>query len=155
MNKELEKHLGHRFRVIHNRMDRYFTKCWENEEQKLTRAQSATLHYLYDHRHVDVFQKDIEEFFFISGATASNTLKGLERQKMIERIPLKEDARSKRIVLTEKGVELHKKAFSEIMKMEQVLVTGMSEEQQKELRFLLDRVIKNLESMQDQNHTNS
>ena len=143
-----EEHLGHRFRVIHNRIDKYFTGRRKNEKPKLTRPQCATLHYLYDHREQDVFQKDIEETFSIPGATATNLLKGLERLGMIERMPLAGDGRCKRIVLCEKGIKAHKQAFADIIYMEEHLAKGMSKEELQILRGLLDRVIQNLEEME-------
>lgn len=149
MNGSIENHLGPCFRVIQNMIEKYFAKRWENEDYKLTRAQAATLHYLYDHREQNVFQKDIEKAFSISGATASNTLKGLERRKLIERIPLKEDTRNKRIVLCEEGVRMHRLAFSHMVNMEETLVMGMTEEEITLFRDLLDRVIQNLETMEE------
>lgn len=149
-----KKHLGHRFRVIHNRIDKYFTGSRKNEKVRLTRAQCATLHYLYDHSKEDVFQKDIEEVFSISGATATNLLKGLERLGMIQRIPLPGDARCKRIELCQKGIKAHERAFSDILFMEETLVKGMTEEEVGILRRLLDRVIQNLEEMEQEKANN-
>lgn len=142
-----KEHLGHRFRVIHNKIDKYFTGRRKNDRLRLTRAQCATLHYLYDHRQEDVFQKDIEEVFSISGATATNLLKGLERLGMILRIPLAGDARCKKIVLDEKGVQAHEHAFSNILYMEEILQKGMTGEEVETLRRLLDKVIQNLEEI--------
>ena len=83
-------HLGHRFRVIHNMIDKYFQKNREaGRACNLTRAQCGAIHYFYDHREEDIFQKDFEAEFSISGATATNILKVLEREKLIERIPMK------------------------------------------------------------------
>ena len=142
-----KEHLGHRFRVIHNRIDKYFTGSRINENPRLTRSQCATLHYLYDHRQQDVFQKDLEEEFSMSGATATNLVKGLERLGMIQRIPLAGDARCKKIVLCEKGVKAHEQAFSHILYMEEVLQKGMTGEEVETLRRLLDQVIQNLEEI--------
>ena len=77
-------HLGHRFRVIHNMIDKYFQKNREaGRACNLTRAQCGAIHYFYDHREEDIFQKDFETEFSISGATATNILKVLEREKLI------------------------------------------------------------------------
>ena len=92
-------HLGHRFRVIHNMIDKYFQKNREaGRACNLTRAQCGAIHYFYDHREEDIFQKDFEAEFSISGATATNILKVLEREKLIERIPMKEDGDRKSVV---------------------------------------------------------
>ena len=124
-------HLGHRFRVIHNMIDKYFQKNREaGRACNLTRAQCGAIHYFYDHREEDIFQKDFEAEFSISGATATNILKVLEREKLIERIPMKE-------------------AYTNILYMEKTLTKGMNADEIANLRQLLDKVIHNLEDLQE------
>lgn len=147
--KEVNKHLGHKFRVIHNMIDKYFEKRCDGSIHYLTRVQCATLHYLYNHRNKDVFQKDIEAEFSISGATATNILKGLEKQNLIAREPMAKDARMKKIVLLDSGVTCHKQAFQNIVHMEETLSAGMTEEELELLRNMLDRVIASLEGLQE------
>ena len=115
-------HLGHRFRVIHNMIDKYFQKNREaGRACNLTRAQCGAIHYFYDHREEDIFQKDFEAEFSISGATATNILKVLEREKLIERIPMKEDGRLKKIVLLDAGAQVHEEAYTNILYMDKVI----------------------------------
>lgn len=147
--KDVEKHLGHKFRIIHNMIDKYFEKRWDDSIHYLTRVQCATLYYLYDHRDQNVFQKDIEAAFSITGATATNILKGLERQKLIMREPMPEDARLKKIVLLESGVVCHKQAYRNMIHMEETLAAGFSEEDLETLRNMLDHIIANLEGLQE------
>ena len=147
--KEIENHLGHKFRIIHNRIDKYFEKRWDGSSHALTRVQCATLHYLYDHRDGNVFQKDIEAEFSITGATATNILKGLERQNLITREPMPEDARLKKILLTDEGCACNAQAFENMYHMEETLSKGMTAEEVECLRNLLDRVIANLEGLQE------
>lgn len=147
--EEINRHLGNKFRVIHNMIDKYFEKRCGRATYKLTRVQCATLHYLYDHREKNVFQKDIESEFCISGATATNILKGLERQKLIMREPMPEDARLKKIVLLESGVACHKQAYRNMIHMEETLAAGFSEEDLETLRNMLDHIIANLEGLQE------
>lgn len=147
--KEIEKHLGHKFRVIHNMIDKYFEKRGDGSSHALTRVQCATLHYLYDHRDGNVFQKDIEAEFSITGATATNILKGLERQDLITREPMPEDARLKKIRLTDEGCACNAQALENMHHMEETLAKGMTAEELECLRGLLDRVIANLEGLQE------
>ena len=147
--KDVEKHLGHKFRIIHNMIDKYFEKRWDDSIHYLTRVQCATLYYLYDHRDQNVFQKDIEAAFSITGATATNILKGLERQKLVMREPMPEDARLKKIVLLESGVACHKQAYRNMIHMEETLAAGFSEEDLETLRNMLDHIIANLEGLQE------
>lgn len=147
--KEIEKHLGHKFRVIHNMIDKYFEKRWDGSSHALTRVQCATLHYLYDHRDGNVFQKDIEAEFSITGATATNILKGLERQNLITREPMPEDARLKKIVLTDEGCACNAQAYENMRHMEETLAAGFSGEELELFRDMLDHVIVNLEGLQE------
>ena len=119
-------HLGHRFRVIHNMIDKYFQKNREADIAcNLTRVQCGAIHYFYDHREEDIFQKDFEAEFSISGATATNILKVLEREKLIERIPMKEDGRLKKIVLLDAGAQVHEEADTNILDIEKTLSLKM------------------------------
>ena len=147
MGKEnFGEHIGHRFRMIHNGIDKFFS-CHNLDEYDLhlTHAQTAMIHYLYDHRNQDVFQKDLESCFQISGATASNTLKGLEKQGVITRTPMEEDARKKKLCLTKLGVEFHEKAMANLELLEQTLTRGLSESEVATYQELLGRTIQNLD----------
>lgn len=139
--------MGHRFRMINNAIDKFFSKTWEGDDRELTRAQCATLHYLYDHRDIDIFQKDIEAAFSITGATATNMLKGLQRQGIIDRVPMEEDGRLKKILLTEEGRKFHERALYNMDCVERALIAGMTEDEVVLYKKLLERTIQNLESL--------
>ena len=49
-----------------------------------------------------IIQEDIEAHFDLKGATVTNMLKSLEKNGFIIRTPMENDARLKRITLTEK-----------------------------------------------------
>lgn len=140
--------MGHRFRMIHNAIDKFFARSWEGDERELTRAQCSTIHYLYDHRDIDIFQKDIEAAFSIAGASATNILKGLQKQGIIERIPMDGDARLKRILLTEEGMRFHERALCNIDRLERALTAGMSEEEIALYKKLLEQTIQNLKNLE-------
>lgn len=144
-------HMGHGFRRVHILIDRFFARSWEDNRRDLTRVQCSTLGYLYDHRDMSIYQKDIEAVFSITGATASNILKGLERQGVIERIPVAEDARLKRILLTREGEALHEQAIRNIERLERAIVAGMTEEEIAAYRDFLGRTVLNLEKLVGEN----
>lgn len=83
--------------------------------------------FLYANREKDIFQKDFEEQFSIRRSTASNILKTMEQKGFIERISVESDARLKKIVLTEKAIEIHKKIMEDIKFREERLCKGVSE----------------------------
>ena len=139
-----EKMLGHKLRLIHNAIDKYFDKCIADETNPIPRGQGMMLKYLMDHRDSDVFQKDLEKFFDISGATASNMLKSLEKNGFIKRQALESDARLKKIIITETGLLHESNIRSNIILLETTMEKGLSKEEISIYRDICDRIIQNL-----------
>ena len=83
-NKDMKNEIGHKVRIINNYIDKYFHTSWEKTAVEPTRMQCATLYYLRKHQHENVFQKDLEAMFSISGATATNILKVMEKDGLIK-----------------------------------------------------------------------
>lgn len=144
-----EETFGHRFRLIHNAIEKSIDKQVGGilEGERLTGVQFATLHYLFHHQTTDVFQKDIEAAFHISRATASNILKGMEKKGLIQRVPMEYDGRLKKLLLTQKAYEHDKQARIGVERTEQWVIKGMTEEEIHTFRSLLDRAIQNLVDM--------
>ena len=107
--------------------------------------QGRTLGFLYCNKDKVICQKDIEQEFLISRATASKMLQSMEKKELITRKELKEDARLKQILLTKKGEQQHLKMMNFFSEMEKLLVDGMTKEEADELYSLLKRVRYNLE----------
>ena len=104
--------------------------------------------YFYENRDKDIFQKDFEEKFSIRGSTASKILKTMEQKGFIERVAVKSDARLKKIILTEKAIEIHQKIVKEIEIRETKLRKGVSEE---ELKVFFDVIAKISNNMEEEN----
>ena len=104
--------------------------------------------YFYENRGKDIFQKDFETKFSIRRSTASVILKTMEQKGLIERISFRSDARLKKIVLTEKAVDIHKKITKEIEEREARLRKNVTEE---ELNVFLNCITKFCANMEDQN----
>lgn len=83
----------------------------------LTRMQISIIDYvsrLENDKYI--FQKDIESEFNIRRASATSALKLMEKNELLVRVPMENDARLKRILLTPKSRQLSKnirKYFSE------------------------------------------
>ena len=110
-----------------------------------TPMQGRTLGFLYCNKDKVICQKDIEQEFLISRATASKMLQSMEKKELITRKELKEDARLKQILLTKKGEQQHLKMMNFFSGVEKLLVDGMTKEEADELSSLLKRVRHNLE----------
>ena len=150
-NKEMNQNIGNKVRVVHNYIDKYFHSSWEKAGIEPTRMQCATLHYLRRHQDEDVFQKDLEAAFSISGATVTNILKVMEKDGLITRVPMEKDARLKKLVMTEKGMQYDKVAYSNVARLEAGMEKGFTEEEITRFREYLDRLTQNIVDLVEEN----
>ena len=105
--------------------------------------------FFYENRGKDIFQKDFEEQFSIRRSTASNILKTMEQKGFIERVNVESDARLKKIVLTEKAIDLHEKIMCEIEEREKRLRIGIDPEEMKTFFNVMKKLCANMEENDD------
>lgn len=104
--------------------------------------------FFYDNREKDIFQRDFEEKFAIRRSTASRMLKTMEQKGFIERISVESDARLKKIVLTQKAIDNHRRINNSIEAREKRLRNGIS---QKEIDTFLNVIEKLTVNMEEDN----
>lgn len=148
---DLEKDIGHKIRCAHNVIGKYFNTCWKKLDMEPTRMQCGTMHYLRDNEGRDVFQKDIEEVFSISGATATNILKLMEKEGLITRVSVPQDKRLKKLELTEKGIAIDDAARANVERLEAGMRKGFTEEELTVFREYLDRMTQNVADLIEDN----
>lgn len=93
----------------------------------------------------DVFQKDIEERFELRGSSVTSTLQNLEKLGIIKREAIPTDQRLKRIVLTDKALEIHNQIKNNIEHVEEESFANLTEEEKNTLSELLERILTNIE----------
>lgn len=93
---------------------------------------------------LETYQKDIEAEFRINRSTATGLLQNMEKLGYLYREVSVVDSRMKRIVLTDKSIELNKKVILTFDKVEEKLLTGFSLEEKEQLFSLLLRLEENL-----------
>ena len=147
----MQNSIGHKVRIINNNIDKYFHSSWEKAGIEPTRMQCATLRYLRLHEDENVFQKDLEVAFEISGATVTNILKVMEKEGLITRIPMENDARLKKVEMTEKGRAFDKVARENVNRLEQGMQKGFTEEELTIFRSYLERLAQNIVDLEDEN----
>lgn len=113
---------------------------------KLTLMHGWIIAYLYDHRDEDVYQKDIENAFSIARSTVTSILKLMEKKNYITRESVESDARLKKLVLTETGIELHYKIENMITKNETLLDSLLTKEEKIQFLFLINKILSGLEN---------
>ena len=94
---------------------------------------------------LETYQKDVEKEFNISRSTASGLLQNMENLGYLYREVSEIDSRLKRIVLTEKSLELHKKVILVFDEIEEKLLRGFTFEEKVQLINFLSRLESNLE----------
>ena len=102
------------------------------------------IRYLVEHQDRDIFQKDLERCFPIKRSAITSALQLMEKNGLIIRESVLWDARLKKIVLTDKGLELHRQIDAENAAFEQRLVKGLTKEQQQMVLQAIQEMQQNL-----------
>ena len=128
---------------ISNRLRRRSKKA--QETIGITGAKGNILDYiLVESEKHNVYQKAIEKEFGLRPSTATEVLKSLEDAGLIVRIPDEADGRSKKIVFTQKAEEIRSALREEIEKSEEILLRGISPEEQECFMRITAKMLENL-----------
>ena len=92
----------------------------------------------------DVNQRDLEHALGIKASSVSSLVRNLEQKGLITSERLPQDTRNKRIILTEKGMQLRDSLESARNQAENTIVQGLSQDQLETLRGCLRQVMTNL-----------
>lgn len=139
------RHLGlevHRLEKLMARQRGYSAVHQDADRQ--TGMHGYLLRYLYENQERDVFQRDIEKVFSISRSSVTVTLQLMEKNGLIRRESVAQDARLKRIVLTQKARDLHRQIEADILAFESNLARGISEEEQEVFLRVAKKMQENL-----------
>lgn len=115
------------------------------EERELTNMQKHILHFiLLEGLNRDLFQRDLEKEFKVRRSTATGALQLLEKKGYLYREPVKEDARLKRIVPTEKALQLRSKLLKNIRRREAQIREGIPADDMEVFIRVLKQISENL-----------
>lgn len=112
----------------------------------LTGTNGWIIGYIAHNNDRDIFQKDIENHFSVRRSTVSRVVSLMEQKGLVERQSVDSDARLKRLVLTDKAWRIHDEIESDLGKIEEKLIDGVSE---KELAVFLSVAEKMMKNMSD------
>ncbi len=144
-----EKRIGFSIRTLNNLIKRDVEKSKVYRTGKSSGMHGWAIGYFYEHRNENIFQRDFEEHFSIRRSTASNMLRLMEENGMIVRERVENDARLKRIVLTDRAITLHQMILEDIEKREKRLKKGLTQEEIDTFFAVLDKIQANLEDQDD------
>lgn len=140
MNGE-ERHIGKRLKVLSNLIRRKVENKITQRGMEVTSSQARIIGFVYRQSQIrNVYQRDIEVEFDIRRSSVTNTLQLLEKNGYISRVSVDEDARLKKILLTEKGIGIHEGLRKSIFEVEEALSTVYTTEELNELFYLLDKL---------------
>ena len=141
-NRQLGFELKAANNMIRRKMEVIFA---QQDSHELNGMQGPLLGYLYHKsRNGDVYQKDVEREFRIRRSTATVMLQSLEQKGYLIRVASTEDARLKRIFLTEKAIEHHNMIEEQIRIFNRELEDGITEEEKRTFLTILDKMVQNL-----------
>jgi len=111
----------------------------------LTSVQISIIDYVsHEENKRDIFQKDVEKEFNIRRATATSALKLMEERDLLVRVPVKSDARLKRIILTPKAHSLANQISDYFDRTEERMAKAMGVENKILVKNALNQVIEEL-----------
>ena len=120
--------------------------CCEKYSDEITGNNMFIIRHLAKNKGRDIFQRDLEEVFSVRRSTMSSIILRMEQKGFLTREAVEYDARLKKLVLTEKGEQIHEMMESIVMNTEKKLSRGFSEEEMETLFYLLEKLRRNLES---------
>lgn len=135
--------IGYMITNISYGLRQYFDRLFVNYD--ITYPQSRVLTRLFAQLDkADVNQRDLEYALGIKASSVSSLVRNLEQKGFIRCERMAEDTRNKRVMLTEKGIELKGVVEEARVKAEELVVQGIPEGQREVFRTCLVKVLENL-----------
>lgn len=138
--------IGFQVRMLSNLIKRQVDQTvFQGREKPATGMQGWVIGYLYGNRNKDVFQRDLQEQFSIRRSTVTGILQLMEKNGLITRTSVKQDARLKKITLTPKAIEMHEQIIKGIQSVENKISAGLTPEERKTFIELCEKIRANIE----------
>lgn len=135
-------HINKLSRIISRKVD---AAVFNAIDDNITVSQAYVIDFITDNTDRDIFQKDLELEFGLKRSSVSLMLNNMEKSDLIKRVPVPEDARLKKIVLTEKAVEISKKISVAIDSVESRVSESLSEDEVHLFLNMLNKIRTDIE----------
>lgn len=109
----------------------------------ITPVQAQIIDYLIDNEH-DIYQKNIEQLLNLRRSTISGILHTMEKNGLILKCSIKEDARLRKIILTQKARNLHDDINLKFDKLNERICTNITKKELSYFLNILDKMIDNI-----------
>ena len=103
------------------------------------------IRYLYENREQEIYQKDIEKYFSIGRSTVTNIIQLMEKKGYIRRESVSCDARLKKVLLTQKGIQSHEAIEELIRQLEKEMTQGIEPEEFAIFLNVIHKIRENIE----------
>lgn len=110
----------------------------------LTAAQGRLMTYVVHRGERPTYAKDVEAELHLTHPTVSGLLSRLEQKGFVELQTDLNDRRSKRIVISQKGLAYHERMHAVVSENESRIVQGFSPEEKAQFAHFLQRAIDNV-----------
>ena len=139
------RHVGRSFRIISQTLTQRMQR--DHEALGITSTQGYVLGYLSRRQNagdLPIYAKDVEQHFGVKHSTVSGILQRLESKGFLLIEPDDTDRRCKKILLTEKALQIHGKILENIIATEELLYRDMTEQEQADFTALLQKAMENI-----------
>lgn len=136
--------IGYEIKAVSNLLKRKIFETGMLEKKPITEMQMRIIDFLYRHQEEDIFQRDLEEALSVRRSSVSRFLAAMERQGLLLRQPVPQDARLKKLTLTPAAVADHEQGIRQIQRIEEVVARGLSAEEIQEFYRVLLKIKRNL-----------
>ena len=135
-------HYGHMIRILHWCCDQTMTDALNKVD--LTASQGRLMAFVAHRGEQPTYAKDVEAELHLTHPTVSGLLSRLEQKGFVELKTDPNDRRSKRIVISPKGLSCHERMHAVILENESRIVQGFTPEEKEQFALFLQRAINNV-----------
>ena len=137
----------HDIKTTNHQIKRFLdNKTREEQNAEITGLQIMTLHYLSEHADQDIYQRDLAQKFSIRNSTVTSLITLMEKNGFIKRQSVEQDARLKKITITEKGAQLKMWSEQSMKELEELLRSNLTDEECQVFFTVIDKLKNSLEN---------
>ena len=140
----MERSIGLELRSVNNQIKRYINALPVFQSNEVSGIYGYVIGFIYRNPDRDIFQKDIEEELSVRRSSVTNLLCQMEKYGLIERTSVSGDGRLKKVVLTQKAVDMQLEIERGIAEVEEKLKKGLTKSEQEQLFLLLAKLKNNM-----------
>lgn len=141
-----KKRAIYQIKDLNHSIVRYCCEIGASKENMPTPAQMQILHYISSQKGKKVYQRDLAVALSLRRATLSEILKTMERNKLISRVPDKNDTRIKEIIISEKAKEKFNIVKSTLNQAEKTVTKNIDPQDLNTFFLVISKMEENLKN---------